>query len=181
MKVLVVVASDTGRTQRMAEAVAEGAREEGAEVTLRQADDVHERHLEEADAVLLGSGVHMAGIESSMRSLFERSAPLWMQGKLVGKVGGAFVSAGHGGLGGAELALISLWAFLAEQGLLMVPMTSRMEGYEEGGCHWGPLARTAPHGGEPGPTAKHLAAARAHGAHVARCAARWLRGSGSGA
>ena len=33
-----------------------------------------------ADAVLLGSGVHMGGIESTMAAFFERSAPLWIQG-----------------------------------------------------------------------------------------------------
>ena len=44
------------------------------------------------DALVLGSGVHMGGMESSMRVFFERCAPLWMQGALVGKVGAAFVA-----------------------------------------------------------------------------------------
>ncbi|MDH3686017.1 MAG: hypothetical protein OEP95_07315 [Myxococcales bacterium] len=178
MKIVVVVASDSGRTRRMAEEFAAGARESGAEVSMRPAADARPGHLEAADTIVLGSGVHMAGIESSMRVFFERTSPLWMQGKLTGRLGAAFVSGGAGGRGGAELALISLWAFLAEHGVVLVPMHNRLEGYSEGGCHWGPLAWTSPRNSEAGPTAGHLRAARAHGGHVAECTARWLRGAG---
>jgi NAD(P)H dehydrogenase (quinone) len=180
VKVVIVVASDTGRTRRMAEEVAEGVLEAGGEVAIRAAEDATSEHLEEAAAIVLGSGVHMGGIESSMRAFFERTSPLWLQGKLHGRLGAAFVSGGKGGRGGAELTLISLWAFLAEHGLLVVPMHNRLDGYAEGGCHWGPLAWTSPRGGKSGPTPDHLRAARAHGKHVAECAARWLRGDGEG-
>ena len=178
MKIVVVVASDTGRTRRMAEEFSAGAIESGAEVSMRPAADASSGHLEAADAIVLGSGVHMGGIESSMRAFFERTSPLWLQGKLAGRVGAAFVSGGVGGRGGAELALISLWAFLAEQGLLLVPMHNRLDGFSEGGCHWGPLAWTSPRDGHAGPTPGHLRAARAHGVHVAECTARWQRGAG---
>lgn len=177
MKVCVVVASATGRTRRMADALAEGAREAGAEVRVLRAEDAGDEDLLTADAIVLGSGVHMAGIASAMRGLFERSAPLWLAGRLTGKVGAAFASAGEGGRGGGELALLSLLAFLAENGLLLVPMTSRSEGFRHAGCHWGPLARTNPRAGVPGPTPEQLEAARAHGRHVAECTARWLRGA----
>jgi NAD(P)H dehydrogenase (quinone) len=176
MRILVVVASGTGRTRRMAEELAAGAREGGAEVTLRAAEDAEDAHLLEADAVVLGSGVHMAGMEASMRAFFERTSPLWLQGRLRGKLGAAFTSAGLGGRGGAELTLISLLACLAEHGMLLVTMHNRLEGFLEGGCHWGPLAWSNPRGGEAGPTADHLRAARAHGRHVAECTARWLAG-----
>lgn len=177
MRVLIVVASMTGRTRRMGEACAEGARAEGAEVELASAADAGAEQLETADAVVLGSGVHMGGIESEMRSFLERTAPLWMQGALVGKLGGAFVSAGAGGRGGGELALISLLAGLAEHGMLLVPMHNRLEGFAGGGCHWGPLAWTNPRDGQAGPTEVQLKASRAHGAHIARCAERWGRGA----
>ena len=178
MKVLVVVASATGRTQRMAEVLADGAREAGAEVEVLKAEDAGADDLVAADAIVLGSGVRMAGIASSMRAFFERAAPLWLQGRLAGKVGAAFASAGEGGRGGGELALLSLLAFLAENGLLLVPMHNRLEGFRQAGCHWGPLARTNPSkGAPPGPTEEQLAAARAHGRHVAECTARWLAGA----
>jgi NAD(P)H dehydrogenase (quinone) len=176
MKILVVVASATGRTQRMADELAAGAREAGAQVVLRSAEDAGDADLLAADAVVLGSGVHMGGMQSTMRAFLERTSPLWMQGALRGRLGAAFVSGGLGGRGGAELTLIALLASLAEHGMLLVPMHNRLDGFREGGCHWGPVAWTNPQRGEAGPTADHLRAARAHGRHVAECAARWLAG-----
>jgi len=180
MRVAIVYASQTGRTRRMAEAAAEGATSEGAEVTLVTAAEASPGVLLEADAVLLGTGVHMGGMEPAMSAFLERTAPMWLEGRLVGRLGGAFVSAGAGGRGGGELVLLSLLAALAEHGMLIVPMPNRLEGFGGGGCHWGPLAWTNPRRGEAGPTAVHLAAARSHGAHVARTAARWLRGAPGG-
>ncbi len=176
VEMLIVVASQTGRTARMAEAAAEGAREAGALTEVKRAEDAQPDDLLAADAVVLGSGIHMAGIESSMRVFFERAAPLWLQGSLVGKVGAAFVSAGTGARGGAELALLSLLANLAEHGMLLVPMHNRLAGYAAAGCHWGPVAWTNPRSGRAGPTENHLTACRAHGRWVAECAARWARG-----
>ena len=98
------------------------------------------------------------------------------KGRLRGRLGAVFASAGEGGRGGGELALLSLLAFLAENGLLLVPMHNRLEGFREAGCHWGPLARTNPRDGVPGPSELQLAAARAHGRHLAECTARWLKG-----
>jgi multimeric flavodoxin WrbA len=111
-----------------------------------------------------------------MREFFERSAPLWVGGKLIGKVGAAFASAGAGSRGGTELALISMLANLAEHGMLLVSMPNRLEGFSQGGCHWGVTAWTNPRKGTPGPSEGHLEAARAHGRHVAECTARWLSG-----
>lgn len=177
MRILIVVASQTGRTARMAEAVAEGAREEGAEVLVRNADEASHEDLLGAQAVILGSGVHMGGIESSMCRFFEKSSSLWLEGRLIGKVGAVFASAGLGARGGAELALLSMLANLAEHGMLLVSMSNRLAGFAEGGCHWGPIAWTSPRNRVPGPTPDHLAAARDHGRHVAACTARWLAGS----
>jgi len=167
MRMMVVVASQTGRTTKMAEAVAAGARDASLDALVVPAEDAAPDDLRSADAVMLGSGIHMGGMESTMRAFFERAAPLWMQGALVGKVGGAFVSAGAGARGGAELTLITLLANLAEHGMLLVPMHNRLEGFASAGCHWGPVAWTNPRSGKAGPTADHLAACRAHGQWVA--------------
>jgi len=178
MRVLIVVASQGGRTARLAEAVAAGAGEAGADVVVRRADQAGDADLLAADALILGSGVHMGGIESSMRAFFERSAPLWLQGALAGRVGAAFATAGAGARGGGELALLSLLAFLAENGMLLVPAHNRLEGFSAAGCHWGPIAWTNPRQGVTGPTDAHLVVARAHGRFVAECAARWGAGAG---
>jgi len=176
-RVLVVFASRTGRTRRMAEAVVEGAEAAGGRVTLLEAGDATHDALLEADAVIVGSGVHMGGPEASLRAFLADTSPLWLAGRLQGKLGAAFVSAGDGARGGAELALLALLTTLAEHGMLLVPMHNRLAGFHEGGLHWGPVAHTHPRGGEPGPTAAQLEAARSHGAWVSECAARWLRGA----
>lgn len=176
MRILIVVASQTGRTWKLGEAIADGARAAGAEVELVRAEDATPAQALAADALVLGSGVHMAGVESSMRAFCERLAPLWLTGALIGRLGAVFASAGNGGRGGGELTLISLAANLAEHGMLLVPMHNRLAAYLEAGCHWGPLAWTNPRAGVSGPTAAHLEAARAHGEHVAQATARWLAG-----
>ena len=83
MRILVVVASATGRTQRLAVALAEGAQEAGAETIVRSAEEATAEDAESADAIVLGSGVHMGGIESSMREFLERTSPLWLQESFV--------------------------------------------------------------------------------------------------
>lgn len=176
-RLLVVVASASGRTARMAEAVAAGAREAGAVVSLLTAEAAQPADLEAADCVILGSGVHMGSIEHAMQAFFERCAPLWLAGGLRGRLGAAFVSAGAGGRGGAELALLCLLANLAEHGVLLVPMHNRSAEFASAGCHWGPVAWTNPRQGEAGPRPEHLAAARDHGRQVAEYARRWLRGA----
>jgi NAD(P)H dehydrogenase (quinone) len=176
MHVVIVTASSTGRTARMAEAVAEGAREAGAKVTSLRAEEAQEADLAGADAIILGTGVHMGGVASSMRAFCERLSPAWLRGTLIGKLGAAFVTSGAGARGGGELALIALLANLAEHGMLLVSMPNRLEGFGSAGCHWGPVAWTNPRHGKAGPTDAHLVAARAHGRHVAECTARWLAG-----
>ena len=175
MKIVVVVASATGRTRRMAEALVEGAEAEGAHVVLLDATEADAEAITDADALVLGCGVHMAGVPTPMRSFLERLAPQWMAGDFAGKLGAGFVTSGAGARGGGEMALVELLSSLAQHGMLIVSMPNRSEGFSSGGSHWGPIAWTSPRSGEAGPTAGHLKAARAHGAHVARCAARWRK------
>ena len=82
MKVVIVVASASGHTRRMADAAAEGASEAGAQVSVFAPDEASEEDLLAADALILGSGVHMGGMESSMSAFFERMAPLWLEHEL---------------------------------------------------------------------------------------------------
>ena len=74
MRVMVVYASQTGRTERMARAFAEGAGEAGAEVVLRRAEDASPEELLDADAIAVGSGVHMSGMEPAMSRFMESTS-----------------------------------------------------------------------------------------------------------
>lgn len=55
MNILMVYASMTGNTEEMAEAIAEGVREEGAELEMKEVLDADASELEEYDGILLGA------------------------------------------------------------------------------------------------------------------------------
>lgn len=55
MKVIVAFASLTGNTEEMAEAVAAGAREAGAEVVVREAYDADASELDQYDGIAIGA------------------------------------------------------------------------------------------------------------------------------
>ena len=171
MRALIVYASQTGHTQKMASAYAAGVESRSIDATVCKAEDASADHLLAADAIVLGSCVHMGGVSSSMQAFCERMAPLWMQAKLSRKLGAAFVSAGLGGRGGGELALISLLANLAEHGLILVSMPKHLEGFEKHGCHWGPLWYTG--GGAREELSQALRTVEAQGVYLADCLLRW--------
>lgn len=102
MNVLVAYHSDTGHTEKLAQAIAEGAREaEGAEVTLKSIDEVQVDELRRAEAILLGSPVYGGTVSYQMKEFLDtKLGELWMAGELAGKAGGAFATSGgeHGGI-----------------------------------------------------------------------------------
>jgi len=131
VKIYVVFYSMYGHVYRLAEAVAEGAREvPDAEVTLFQVpelvpDDVLERtgakaaraafahvpviqpaQLAEADALIFGTPTRFGNMAAQMRNFLDQTGPLWQAGALIGKVGSVFTSTAsqHGG---QETTLIS--------------------------------------------------------------------------
>ncbi len=95
-RVLVVYDSRTGRTERMAEKIAEGVRSLGHEVLVRKVADVRsESELDGFDAYLFGSPTYFRRTTEAMSTF------LFLAGKadLHGKVGGAFGSYTHIGSG----------------------------------------------------------------------------------
>ena len=124
MKVLIAYYSTYGHVHRMAEAVAEGAKEvEGAEVELRRvpetlSPEVLEKmgaveaqkafahvpictlgELASADAVIFGTPTRFGNMCGQMRQFLDATGRIWKEGALVGKVGSVFTSSAtqHGG------------------------------------------------------------------------------------
>jgi NAD(P)H dehydrogenase (quinone) len=146
-KVLIAFYSRAGAVEAMANAVAEGARAEGAEVRLRRArefvgpeimalapgwaeaaarmnalyDAPTTDDAEWADAIILGTPTRFGGVAAEVKAYIDSLGGLWFQGKLNGKAGAVFgsTSAAHGG---NESTLISLFNPLAHLGLIIVPM-----------------------------------------------------------
>lgn len=118
-KVLILYYSSYGHIETMAGAVAEGAREGGAEVDIKRVPELvpeavarssHYKLNQAApvataaelvayDAIIVGVGTRYGRMASQMANFWDTTGGLWAQGKLVGKVGAAFTSTAsqHGG------------------------------------------------------------------------------------
>lgn len=117
VKILVAYDSYSGNTEKMARAVADGARLAGAQVTLKRVDDVSFEHLFENDGFAFGTPTHCGVMSTKMNKFFNEVAmPAW--GKMKGKVGTAFSSSGGFG-GGNELAVMSLITMMLNYGMLV--------------------------------------------------------------
>ncbi|HEY4124389.1 MAG TPA: NAD(P)H:quinone oxidoreductase [Rhizomicrobium sp.] len=138
-KVLVLYHSAYGHIEKMAEAVAEGAREAGATVDIKRVPETvpeeiaHAAHfkldqkapiakiedLANYDAVVVGAGTRFGRMPSQMASFLDQAGGLWAKGALHGKVGGAFTSTAtqHGG---NETTLFSIITNLLHFGMVIV-------------------------------------------------------------
>ena len=176
--VLIVYATDWGSTKKMAEAVAAGVGTvEGAQATVKPAEEATADDVLGADALILGSPVHMGSMDWRVKQFIDKvCGGLWMGDKVTGKVGAVFVSGGGFGNagGGCELAMLAMMNNLAELGLVLVPLPKNTPGYAKGGLHWGPYGRSMTEDLQPikgGVPEERVEAARQHGANVARVAA----------
>jgi NAD(P)H:quinone oxidoreductase type IV len=197
-KVQVVFYSMYGHIYKMAEAVAEGAREvEGVEVSLLQVpelmpDDVLEKsgakaarqafahvplatpdHLVDADAIIFGTPTRFGNMCGQMRNFLDQTGGLWMKGTLIGKVGSVFTSTAtqHGG---QETTLTSFHTTLLHQGMIIVGLPyseARQMTLDEisGGSPYGASTITGGDGSRM-PSENELAMARFQGRHVAQIA-----------
>jgi len=133
-KVLITYYSRSGNTGRMAELVAEGAREvEGAEVVLKTVEETDTKSLTDYDAIIAGSPTYYGLMAAKLKDLFDKSVVL--HGQLEGKVGGAFTSAANLG-GGNETTILSILQAMLIHGMI-VQGTSQRD-------HYGPVAIGAP-------------------------------------
>ncbi len=133
-RMLIVYYSRTGNTEKMAQIVAEGAREEdGVEVEVKKVEDVKAEDLLEYDAIVMGSPVYYGTMAAELKQLIDDSVRF--HGQLDGKVGGAFASSGGPG-GGNETTVLDLLKALMIHGMVVKGMYS--------GDHYGPIAVGAP-------------------------------------
>ena len=198
MKVLIAYYSMYGHIHRMAEAVAEGAKEvKGAEVLMRRvpetlSEDILKKmgaieaqkkfshipigsvdDLSSADAIIFGTPTRFGNMCGQMRQFLDATGQLWAKGALVGKVGSVFTSSAtqHGG---QESTILSFHTPLLHQGMIIVGLPYAFQGQMRideitGGSPYG--ASTIAGGqGERMPSENELSAARFQGKHVATIA-----------
>lgn len=145
-KILIAFYSRTGSTEALAKAVAEGAREAGAEVRLRRVREVvsedvmrqapgwlenaqrmnaayeapTESDAEWADGIVFGTPTRFGSVSSELKAWIDGLGGLWLKGALNGKTGSVFssTSTAHGG---NEATLLGLYPPMAHLGLVIVP------------------------------------------------------------
>lgn len=195
MKVNIIFYSMYGHIYRMAEAVAEGARQvSGAEVGLFQVPETLSQEilakmgateakkafahipvatmdaLSKADAVIFGTPTRFGMMAAQMRSFMDATGGLWMEGALIGKPGSVFTSSAtqHGG---QESTILSFHTTLLHQGMIIVGVPyseKRQMTLDEitGGSPYG-ASTIAGGDGSRMPSENELAIARFQGKHVA--------------
>jgi NAD(P)H:quinone oxidoreductase type IV len=204
VKIQVVFYSMYGHIHRMAEAVAEGARQvEGADVALYQVAELvpeealvksgakaareafahvpvmEPEQLAEADAILFGTPTRFGNMCAQMRNFLDRTTRLWLTGALVGKVGSVFASTAsqHGG---QETTITSFHSTLLHHGMIIVgvpytePKLVQMDEIS-GGTPYG-ATTLAGADGKRLPSQIELDIARYQGRHVAEITRRLTGG-----
>lgn len=193
-KVLVLYHSTYGHLEKMAEAVAEGARQvDGVQVDIRRVPELVPEELaiksgykmdqaapiatvEELanyDAILIGAGTRFGTVASQMRNFLDQTGGVWARGGLVGKVGSAFTATAtqHGG---QETTLIGLIQTLLHHGMLVAGLPYAWAGQMRldevtGGSPYGATTITGGDGSRM-PSDNELDGARWQGRYVAETA-----------
>jgi NAD(P)H dehydrogenase (quinone) len=187
-KVAVIYYSATGNVHALAEAVAEGAAQAGAQVRLRRVAELAppevidsrpawRAHVDAtahiqvatnddvrwADALALGSPTRFGNVTAQLKQFLDMTGPLWMAGELANKVATGFTSASNRH-GGNESTLLALYNTLYHWGAIVVtPGYTDQSVVQAGGNPYGTAHPSA--GGPPGPDV--LAAARYQGRRLA--------------
>jgi len=194
-KVLVLYYSSYGHIEKMAEAVAEGARSAGAQVDIKRVPETVPLEVAKAshfkldqaapiatidelanyDAIVIGTGTRFGHMASQMTAFLDQAGGLWQRGALHGKIGGAFASSAtqHGG---QETTLFAIITNLLHFGMTIVGLPYSHQGQmnmEEivGGAPYG--ATTVAGGdGSRQPSVIDLNGARHQGELIAKTAAK---------
>jgi len=191
-KVAIIYHSGYGHTAVVAEEVANGAREAGAETTVHPVAldtdfDALFDSVADADAIIFGSPTYMGTVSAPFKAFMDASSKIWMAGGWKDKLAAGFTNSAS--LSGDKLnTLVTLAVFAGQQGMIWVnagePVgnmsgnsTSAPEAVNRLGSSLGVMTQSDNAGPDVTPPAGDRATARALGTRVAKAAARW----GSGA
>ncbi|MBM4126164.1 MAG: flavodoxin family protein [Nitrospira sp.] len=158
VKVLVAYHSLTGNTERMAEAVVEGAKSvPGTVVVLKRVGQVTAEDLFSSDAVIVGSPVYWSNMSGEVKTFLDNwqfKFGVFPEFKMKNKVGAAFATGGQIS-SGKEVTMLTILAAMLGNQMIVV----------SGGGAFGASATTE--GDSPGIDKKELADAKALGQRVA--------------
>ena len=168
VKVLVAYHSLSGNTERMAEAVVDGAKSvSGTEVLLKRVGKVTADDLFSADAVIVGSPVYWSNMSGEVKTFFDNwqfKFGVFPEFKMKNKIGAAFATGGQVS-SGKEVTMLTILAAMLGNQMIVV----------SGGGAFGASATTE--GDSPGIDKKESADAKALGRRVAEVAMQFKAGS----
>ncbi|WP_404934845.1 NAD(P)H:quinone oxidoreductase [Nitratireductor sp. L15S-10] len=194
-KILVLYYSSWGHMEAMAKAAADGAREAGADVTIKRVpelvpDDVAKKahykldqeapiaepmELADYDGFIFGISTRYGMMASQIKNFLDQTGPLWAEGKLIDKPATVMSSTAtqHGG---AEMALASTQLALQHHGMLIVPLSYAYQdqmGNDKvrGGAPYG-MTTTTNGDGSRMPSEQELEGAKFQGKRLAEITAR---------
>jgi NAD(P)H dehydrogenase (quinone) len=194
-KILVLYYSAYGHIEKMAQAVAEGARQAGASVDIKRVPELVPEQIAKAahfkldqaapiatiedlpkyDGIVIGTPTRFGRISSPMAHFLDQAGGLWARGALHGKVGGAFTSSAtqHGG---QETTLFSIITNLLHFGMVVVGLDYGHAGQMTldeitGGSPYG-ASTIAGSDGSRQPTENELVGARYQGRKIAETASK---------
>jgi NAD(P)H dehydrogenase (quinone) len=194
-KVLVLYYSSYGHLEQMAGAVADGAREAGADVVVKRVPEIAPEETARAshykldqaapiatvdelagyDAIIFGTPTRFGVISGQMKAFLDQTGGLWHSGALLGKVG-SFFTASATQHGGQEATILGSLPFLFHHGMVIVGLPYAAQGQMRldeisGGSPYG-VATIAGTDGARQPSANELELARFQGKHVTEVAIR---------
>jgi NAD(P)H dehydrogenase (quinone) len=194
-KVLVLYYSSYGHIERMAEEVAAGVRDAGAEAIVKRVPetvpaDVAKKsgfkleqkapvatpdELANYDAVIFGSPTRFGNMAGQMKTFIDQLGGLWMKGSLVGKVAGVFSSSAtqHGG---QESTILTFHPVLLHLGFVIAGLPYAFQGQMGvtevmGNSPYG-ASTIAGGDGSRQPSKVELEGARFQGRHIAQIASK---------
>jgi NAD(P)H dehydrogenase (quinone) len=199
-KVLVLYYSAGGHTEALARAVAQGAASSGAEVKLKRVPELDQagkhggresdieiaipEELVDYDAIIVGSPTRFGCLCAQVANFLDQTTRLWKEGKLIGKVGGAFTctASQHGG---SESTIFSILTSMMHHGIITVGLPYSFKGLLEmdepsGGSPYGATTVTGSDGSR-WPSQVELDGGRFQGHHIALIASALSRGRATAA
>jgi NAD(P)H dehydrogenase (quinone) len=194
-KVLVLYYSSYGHIETMSEAVAEGARDTGAQVDVKRVPEAVPEEvarkmgfkleqkapiakvdeLPQYDAIIFGTPTRFGNMAGQMKNFLDQTGQLWLSGALVGKVASVFTSTAtqHGG---QESTILTFHPVLLHLGFVIVGLPYSFAGQlgvteVMGNSPYG-ASTIAGGDGSRQPSKVELEGARFQGRHVAQIAGK---------
>ena len=146
-RILVLYYSSYGHVERMAQAVAEGVREGGAQAVIKRVPETVPgevarkagfkldqeapvatvEELPSYDGIVFGTPTRYGNMAGQMKTFIDQTGALWLEGSLVGKVASVFTSTAtqHGG---QESTLLTFHPVLMHLGMVVVGLPYAFQG-----------------------------------------------------